>query len=205
MLLLAVAALLAGCTTPATTPLASDAASGATAAPGGASTVATLAAAAPPFDLFMTPDLALAPEAAAEGSVTLTTPVNGPDTPGYPQWEGTLPRAVNLTSAGVPVTIYIRASTASVRANQVPIFDAPAFYLGLQVGEKELRAEADGPPMMLAGEVYEVVATVGGDSGIVAAGEAVTFRPVPIYTHVAHAAQFEFVMGPDQPSRLTFG
>lgn len=199
---LAVAALLAGCAAPAQPVAPTPGGGPASMAAGSAEALALPGA---PFALYLTPDLGLVPEPGAAGTVTLTTPVNGPMTPGYPAWAGPLPAAANVTSAGVAVTLFVQSNSASVRANQVPAFAGlPAMFLHLALGNLSLDAEADGPPVLHAGHVYQVNATLAGDTGAVEAGAAATLSMEVIYSHVAGGAEFQFVMGPDQPARLDF-
>lgn len=158
-----------------------------------------------PFALHLQPDLGLAEEpVASEARVALTTPVNGPFTPGYPSWNGALPAEVELAADGVPLTFYVTTNTASFQANTLPLFPLPGFFLGLRVGDLTASAEVDGPPAMTAGEVYEVTAVLTGDAGRAAAGEPVELTIEVIYSHVAVAAEFQYALGPDHPARLGF-
>lgn len=200
--LVVLAATLAGCAAPAAPPV-EPAEAGPAAAPEGLAAAETPA----PFALHLQPDLTLAPDPpASAGSVALATPVNGPFTPGYPAWNGTLPRGVDLTAAGLAVTFYVEAQTVSVRANALPMFaDLPGFFVALSVGGRSLSGQAEGPQVLVAGEVAEVTATVAGGIGPVAADAAVRLELIPIYTHATQAAEFRFVMGPEQPARIDFG
>lgn len=218
---LAVLALaMAGCTTPAapgsttTDPSAATPASPATAqqgaAPASLSATATGdGALAPPVALYFQADRTLLVEpAAAEGTVTLDTPVNGPETPGYPAFNGTLPRAVTLgADLDIPFVFYVAANTASIAANQLPIFAGlPGFFLYVTVGNATFEGEADGPPIMHSGHVYEVRGVLDAKAlREFPAGEPVTFFAEVIYSHVTQAAEFRYVVGPEHPSGFVLG
>lgn len=207
---LAAAALLAaGCVAPAE-PSPANARGAEALAPTSADADAA-ALPSGPLALYMTPDLALAPEPpGAEGTVTLPTPLNSPFTGEYPTWAGTLPRAVNLSMAEVQLVFYVTTNTASVAAKSVPAFEVfagplPGFFVGLRVGDASLDGEVDGPAFLRAGEVQEVRAVLQGDAGDMLEGAEVALRIMPLYTHVAHAAEFRFVMGPEHPAHVALG
>ncbi|HEV8359048.1 MAG TPA: hypothetical protein VGR28_01190 [Candidatus Thermoplasmatota archaeon] len=207
---LAIAVALAGClgqapaTEPSPTNASPSAPSGTATAEGGTATTAATATLVP-FALHMTADRALQLEPPAEGTLTLDTPVNGPETPGYPSWTGALPGDVAWGEEGLPISFFVTTNSFTVRANNVPVFaDLPGFFVALHVGSRTLGAELDGPPAMIAGDIHEVAGALMGPAGSAAAGEDVVLEIEVIYSHVTTVAEFQYLMGPDQPAHVGF-
>jgi hypothetical protein len=216
---LAVLALaMAGCTTPA--PATSDATDSTPAAPtangaggtnlSGTDAAAALANATNVLPVYLQPDGTLdgaPPE--TEGTTAPSVPVNSPQSTDadFPTWSGTLAADVALGADGIPYVFYFTTTSANVEANQLPPFkDAPGFYVSLTIGNQTYEDQVDGPPTMHAGHVEQVESVFHPSTPIrFAAGDPVSFHVAVIYTHVAKAAEFQFVMGPDHPSGFTLG
>lgn len=191
-------ALLAGCASPAPTA----------AVPTATSVASAPQTAAPALALWLAGPGTLAPTPpVAESSVTLNTPANGPLTRGdaYPKWTATLAQAADVDD--LTVHLFVQTSSASAAANTVPFAgDLPGVGLSFDAGAVSLEGATDAPDVLRAGETYELVIRVAAENEtILPAGTEVTLRAYPYYTHVAGAAEFRFLMGPQHPARLLVG
>ncbi len=202
--LLLVALLLAGCAgspppAPASpTPVAPAAVVNATAtAP---------APPAAPLRLHLQPDLSLrgAPPS-TEGSVPLTTPANSPSTPGYPTWKGALAAPARLEKE-LHVVLYVQATSASASGRNLPATGFHQMDVQIALGNLTFDGQAEGPDVILAGETAKFTATIPVRNATeLPAGTVVTLDEIVYYSHVAGAAEFRFVMGPEHPSGFGIG
>lgn len=207
---LALALLLAGCTG-ATDEPAVESQSLAAATPAdpdaAAATVenATPVAAAAP-SLYLLPDgtLALAPPGAA-GETALGMPVNAPvwDDDDYPSWRGAPASGVTLLGT-FRARVFATTTSAAVAGSNAPVFaDSPGIIFQLEAAGESWGIDASGPATMKAGEIVEFTGTVTFDEPVVVpAGQEIAVTTIAIYSHVAVAAEFRIVMGPDHPTGL---
>lgn len=210
---LVLAAILAGCTGATEEPAAqrqslsasTEATPGAAAeSPANASLAGLSTAAA--SALYLLPDgtLSLAPASAA-GEVALAMPVNGPvwDDDDYPKWRASFAQDVNLTGS-LAVRVFATTTSAALAGSNAPVFaGAPPVIFQVSVGGEGPSIDLQGPATMQAGQVAEFGGTLHlTQPFVIPAGQEIEVTTIVIYTHVAAAADFRIVMGPDHPTGL---
>lgn len=190
---LALAALMAGCAAPdALAPAAAkDAAHAATAA-------------APPIAVFLQPDMSLAEAPPAQDAeVAWDAPAQAPFVVHYPVWKMKLAQDVRL-EGNLTARIFLTTNTAAIPANAFPMAaDLPGLELRLTSGETTWQGEASGGDVMLQGDVRAMDVTIPiPNATTLPAGAEISLRVTPYYSHVAHAAELRFLMGPAHPAGL---
>lgn len=146
--------------------------------------------------------LATAP--AEAGWRTVGEPVNSPMAREYAVWEGVAPVGANATNASI--TFYITSNTAALAANTVvPMFEA-SFWVELTIGDTSFWGESQGPAVLHTGKVDEITIPLATDQAAAfAPGDPMWLQIIPVYSHVAAAAEVRILTGADTPSGLTFG
>lgn len=207
-LLLLAALLLAGCSSPSPSPasVTPATASPATVVPAAAANVTAPEPPAAPLRVHLQPDLTMrGTPPATEGSVPLTTPVNSPSTTGYPTWKGTLAAPARLEKE-IHVVLYAQASSASASGRNVPAMGFHQVDVRIGLGNLTFEGEAEGPDVILMGDVAKFTATIPvPHATVLPAGTPVTLDEIVYYSHVTGAAEFRFVMGPEHPSGFGVG